>query len=562
MTVDEDRVAAWILVKRWRVYAVLALLALALLGPGTATLPLIDRDEPRFAGATREMMTKGEWVVPYFNGEFRFDKPILIYWLMRISIGVFGDGEWAVRFPSIVFAAATAWVIYEWGRGLGRAGAGALGGAIWLSSFQVLIHGRLAVADMPMVFFVALAQLALWQLISDSAGRGRFWFWILWISLGLGFLAKGPIALAVPLGSALIWRWVFWRQSAHWKRLRPGLGLLVMLGVMSVWGIPALVATGGLFWKVGMGEHVIARGTEAFNERSFVLFYYLLTAPLSLLPWFGFAGYALGGLRQCWSSSVAFLAAWAVTPYLVFFAYSTQLPHYVMPGFPAFALLAGMGIIRLWESGCASRWANGWFWMFGFVVPLIVMIMGVTFMTLAQGEQEPELAWTFMGFAGAMVGLICFSMAARFRIGGVALVGLVILAVCQSIIGKKLGGFVPSASLENQGGGLARGYQEPSLVYYGGPVWTWRDEAEPWSDFLQAAREQPVAVALIQERRLEDWAGDVLPSLVRVRNRPPLLPEGWEAEAKEAGFKVERRTGVNTARVSWVEVGILRPSQR
>ncbi|MFQ3670265.1 MAG: glycosyltransferase family 39 protein, partial [Verrucomicrobiia bacterium] len=262
---EDQRITGWILAKRWRTYAALTLLALALLGPGTSSLPLIDRDEPRFAGATREMISRGEWLIPYFNQEFRFDKPILIYWLMRAAIGVFGDNEWAVRFPSILFAAATACVIVEWGRLLGRHGAGLLGGAIWLSSFQILIHGRLAVADMPMVFSVALAQLALWQLLSATHRPFGPWFWLFWTSLGLGFLAKGPIALAVPLTTALLWRWLFNRKPAPWRHLQPLPGLILMLTLIALWGLPALISTRGLFWEVGMGEHVIARGTEAFN---------------------------------------------------------------------------------------------------------------------------------------------------------------------------------------------------------------------------------------------------------------------------------------------------------
>lgn len=558
LMMDEQKLSAWLLEKRWRVFALYLVLALALLGPGSGSLPLIDRDEPRFAGATREMMMRGEWVVPYFNGEFRFDKPILIYWLMRACIWMFGDNEWAVRFPSIVFAAATACLVFEWGRTLGRSGAGLLGGLIWLSCFQVLIHGRLAVADMPMIFFVALAQLALWRLLTGEPYRFGPWFWGLWVGLGLGFLAKGPIALAVPLGTALLWRWALWRKPARWQQVQLVPGLAVMLAVMGLWGFPALVATGGLFWKVGMGEHVIARGTEAFNERSFVLFYYLLTAPLSLLPWLGCAGFAMDWLRREWSAASSFLLAWAIVPYLVFFFYSTQLPHYVMPAFPAMALLGALGLMQLWQRRSVPRWTEAWFWIFSFGLPLVVMVLGVTAMVLAQGEQEPQLAWVFMGFAGAMVGLLCFALAARFQIAGAAVVGLVILAVCQSIIGNKLSDFVPSTSLTRQGGGLARGYQEPSLVYYGAPVWTWRDENESWNEFLSAAGSAPVAVALVQERRLEDWAASVLPALVKTKPRPTFLPEDWETQAAAAGFAVERKVGVNPARVSWVEVAFLR----
>jgi 4-amino-4-deoxy-L-arabinose transferase-like glycosyltransferase len=561
---DDSKALGWVLASRFRVILFLGVCGLGLLGAGTWSLPLIDRDEPRFAGATREMVAAGEWVIPYFNGEYRFDKPVLIYWLMRIGIFIFGDHEWGVRFPSIFFAVGTAWLIYEIGRTLRRPGTGLLGGCLWLTLLQVLLHGRLAVADMPMVFFLTLVQWALLHLVVVEGSWKRFgvWFWLLWLGLGMGFLAKGPIALAVPLGTLLLWRWLFWRGPVVWSKLQAGWGVVVMLAVMGSWGIPALIMTDGLFWKVGMGEHVIERGTEAFNNRSFLFFFYFLVAPLSLLPWFGLAGYVWQSLRRVWDGETAFLAAWVVVPYVIFSIYSTQLPHYVMPAFPAMALLFAMGVVRVWELPEEEmKWSHGWFWVFSFVLPLVVMVGGLAAMVLAQGEQEPEMAWVFMGLAGAMVGLAMLAMAARFQIFGLAVVSAVVLIVCQVIIGKKLSEFVPSrtlASYDLRDGGVARGYQEPSLIYYGGPGWRWLPESQAWGEFLEAASGVPVAVALVEERRLEDWAASIAPTLIRARERAAHLPEDWEQLAKERGFLLERKRGLNLARMSWVEVVFLR----
>src|SRR5580700_10000313 len=92
------------------------LLSLVLLLAGNWILPLTDRDETRFAEASREMLQRGDFVVPWFNGAWRFDKPILIYWCQSASYRVFGENDFAARLPSVLFATATALLLVRWGR--------------------------------------------------------------------------------------------------------------------------------------------------------------------------------------------------------------------------------------------------------------------------------------------------------------------------------------------------------------------------------------------------------------------------------------------------------------
>lgn len=348
---------------------VLFLLGLGLFLPGSHLLPLLDRDEPRFARATVEMVERGEWVVPYFNNEYRFDKPVLTYWLMRGGYALFGQNEFGARFHSAVSASLLAAVIFLMGRRWFGARAGLLAGFGMLTCFQMAVHGRSAVADMPMVLFVCLAMWAMAELLgirppgpgpgpADESGNpepaaappaGK-WFWLFHLSLGLGFLAKGPIALIVPLLAALLWRFALWRKPAPWRNLRLLSGLPILLLIVGAWGIPALVKTGGLFWKVGIGEHVVDRGMTAFNGRFPFPLYYVFTMFVSLFPWCFFVREAwragrgrLGGGKTALDT---YLAAWFLAPLLVFSLYSTQLMHYIMPGFPAFFFL----LVRAWAA--------------------------------------------------------------------------------------------------------------------------------------------------------------------------------------------------------------------
>jgi 4-amino-4-deoxy-L-arabinose transferase-like glycosyltransferase len=193
----------------------LLLLTLILQLPGTAVLPLMDRDEPRFAGATFEMMQRQTWLVPYFNDVYRFDKPPLTYWWMRIHYLLGGVNELTARLHSVTATWLTALVILGIGTRLFSARAGMAAAVVWLTSLQVLVHGRLCVADMPMILFVTLSMRALIELIGVSnvtvetkkREPKNKWFWALYLALGLGFLAKGPVAVLAPCLALLLYRW-------------------------------------------------------------------------------------------------------------------------------------------------------------------------------------------------------------------------------------------------------------------------------------------------------------------------------------------------------------------
>jgi 4-amino-4-deoxy-L-arabinose transferase-like glycosyltransferase len=131
---------------------------------GTWSLPLIDRDEPRFAEASREMIERGDYVVPYFNNHFRFDKPPLTYWAQIASYKIFGENDFAARFPSAIAAALTALSIFAWGSRLrsprrpsasqarvGTARVGWWSAIIFTLSLQTFLHAKAAVADMWLV---------------------------------------------------------------------------------------------------------------------------------------------------------------------------------------------------------------------------------------------------------------------------------------------------------------------------------------------------------------------------------------------------------------------------
>ncbi len=340
---------------RGRLLVILAIGLVALL-PGSWTLPLIDRDEPRFAEASREMIERGDYIVPFFNNTYRFDKPPLIYWLQVGAYRVLGTHDFAARLPSLLCTLLTALVIYGFAWRLRRlhspqsAGRFAwMAAVIYLTALQTMIHGRAAVADAAMVLFVTLALWAGWECLQRPLPRRAWapfddlWWWLFTLSLALGFLAKGPVAWlpVVPLAVAA-WQLGGWQRFARTGLLA---ALVLALAFTGIWGIPALIATGGEFFSIGIGKHVVERSISAMEGHGARnALGYLLTLPLYLPVVFLFFAPWSFWLPSLWQERagrnwMGYLWWWVLTVFVVFSLIKTKLPHYVLPAYPALALL-------------------------------------------------------------------------------------------------------------------------------------------------------------------------------------------------------------------------------
>jgi 4-amino-4-deoxy-L-arabinose transferase-like glycosyltransferase len=304
------------------------------------------------------MLQRGDRVVPWFNGDYRFDKPPLIYWAQMPCYRLLGENEFSARLPSALFAAGTAVLVFFWARRLTKPQTAFAAAVIFATSLQMLIHARLAVADMPMVFFSAAAMWGGWEWSRPDAVHRWRWWWIFFASLALGFLAKGPVAW-LPVGGLLLSRAFRPREFIFsWPSFASG--ILLMLGIVAVWGVPAMVATHGEFLKVGIGHHVIFRSFGVMDGHGAggwlgwllsVPFYYVLLFFFSFFPW---AFRVPTALRNWWpargtDTGGLYLLTQAGLVFLVFSLVRTKLPHYTLPAFPAIAIWlareAGRGAI-------------------------------------------------------------------------------------------------------------------------------------------------------------------------------------------------------------------------
>ncbi|HET9417888.1 MAG TPA: glycosyltransferase family 39 protein [Chthoniobacterales bacterium] len=343
---------------------------------GTWSLPLIDRDEPRFAEASREMLERGDYIVPHFNNQLRLDKPPLAYWAQVASFEVFGENDFAARFPSAVAAALVALSIFAWGNRIAGERIGWWAAVIFTLSLQTFIHAKAAVADMWLVLFVTIAHWSGYELLRDSltddggkrptlnsdksrAGAQRptwnsehlRWWLAFYAALGLGFLAKGPIGWTPLLTVASIK--VFGPDLALAKRFKFLRGTLLMLAIVALWGIPALIRTHGEFLAIGIGRHVIGRsfaameghGANSLGIYLLLLPFYFITVFVSFFPW----SIKLPRLaRRLWNDRDKidnYLLAGVAIVFLIFSLISTKLPHYILPAFPLLSLLLARRLV-------------------------------------------------------------------------------------------------------------------------------------------------------------------------------------------------------------------------
>jgi 4-amino-4-deoxy-L-arabinose transferase-like glycosyltransferase len=544
-------------------WLILLLLTALLYLPGTAVLPLMDRDEPRFAHATVEMMQRDSWAVPYFNGEYRFDKPPLTYWWMALHYKLLGVNELSARLHTVLAAWLVALVTSSIGNRLHSARAGLLAGAAWLLTLQVIVHGRLCVADMPLVLCVTLALRALLEVMKVGVRGFHRWHWLLYGSLGLGFLAKGPLALLVPSLALLLMRFAFWRKPLSWAQLKVWPGLLITLGIAAAWGVPALIETQGLFWKVGMGEHVVERGTKAFNGRFPVPGYYLATAVLSLFPWIALLPLVVSAVRKEWSMTHALLVSWFAAPYLIFTFYATQLPHYVMPGFPAAMLLLVMSGRLTFTARWQRWWCNACLGLF--------LVLGLTLAALSWNfDWPPPLLPLLQHGAGFILslallgGCVVWLVLTRSRLAMAGtLFSMIALAALLHVVCQDVRALHPAVTLANRYPALPANteligwrFSEPSLVFHLDRQWRFTSKMTSLEKRMLHAGPRLV-VLLKREWTLSDglkrWlAGESMsaPSEDFSADMDGLI-------ARHPDYQSSTFTAFNAARSSWVELVVM-----
>ncbi|HBM12342.1 MAG TPA: glycosyl transferase [Rhodospirillaceae bacterium] len=332
---------------------VLALLSLLVFLPGFFSLPAMDRDESRFAQASKQMVENGDFLDIRFQETPRHKKPIGIYWLQAASALVFDTSDapqiWAYRVPSLVGAIVS--VLLTWG--LGRVLFGrrvALLAALFLMGSVLLgFEARQAKTDAVLLACILGAQLCLamaYTARSQDAPIGRKTAYCFWLLLGIGILIKGPIILLITgvtiVGLIAVERRVDWVFA-----LKPLSGMGLTCLIIAPWFIAIGIATGGAFFQEAVGQDLAGKILSGQESHGAPPGYYLLTVWLTFWPFGLFAGLGLlWGIRNFSTPGARFALAWLIPNWILFELIATKLPHYVLPLYPALAVLCAVALVQ------------------------------------------------------------------------------------------------------------------------------------------------------------------------------------------------------------------------
>lgn len=333
--------------------SLIVLFAICLLAwlPGLFTLPPLDRDESRFAQASKQMLETHNFIDIRFGVEPRYKKPVGIYWLQSATTGAVsaatGDGErnhiWTYRVPSLLGALAAVALAYWCASAFLSVEASFLSALLLGLTMLLAAEAKIAKTDAVLLACVVGTQAVLLRayLARDPERPPlRFATAILgWLAFALGILIKGPVIFGVV--GLTVAALVAWDRDWRWLgQLRPLRGLLLTLVLVAPWLIAIELQSHGAFYAQSLGHDFgakLAGGEESHGEPPG---YYLLMTTLTLWPatLFLIPTVAMAVLRHR-EPAMRFLIAWAGTSWLMFEIVPTKLPHYILPAYPALAIM-------------------------------------------------------------------------------------------------------------------------------------------------------------------------------------------------------------------------------
>ena len=507
--------------------ALILVAALVLLTPGLASLPVTDRDEARFAQASKQMLETGDLVDIRFQDKPRWKKPAGIYWMQAGTASLFGGAEapiWAYRLPSLL-GAVLASVLLGWAvRPLVGPRAALLAGLMLPATLIVAAEANIAKTDAMLLATSVAVFGALVRLLPEMPRPTLGTALALWAAVAAAVLLKGPIVPVVAL-LALAWLWVAWRRPPPLGRLRPLPGVPLMLVLVAPWLVAIWVISDGAFFAESVGKDLMGKVAEGQEKHWGPPGLYLLLVWLTFWPWAAMlvpaAPWAWARRREDW---LRLAAAWVIPFWIVLEAVPTKLPHYVLPLYPALVTLLAAWALAEDRPAPSRRLAAV---SAGLVaVPGALLAVAMVALPLAlEGRVAP------LALLGALLALPALWLAAEAARAGRVLAqvgasGAAALALYAGVLQGALPALqtvFPSpriaemaAPWEDCASGplVSAGYREPSLVFHAGT----ETELPPPQRTARLLATDPGALVLVEDRWMERWLrpawGEDAPALI------------------------------------------------
>lgn len=401
----------------------LVLLFAAFYGFRLGSYPLANPDEGRNAEIAREMVAGGDWVTPRLDGVNYFEKPPLVYWTVAGCIELFGSNEWSVRHAPLLFALGGVLFTYAatrriYGRSAGIAAALVLG-----TSLLYYALARFLILDMAVSVFMSATLFCFILGVREpppAAGanpwtaRRRWFFYGLYASAALATLAKSLMGFLVTGAVMFLWLLLF----NQWKRLRPfylPTGALLFLVIAAPWHLLVAVQNPAWFHRYVIYEHFERFLTPAAGRQG-PWWYFIPIVLLGLFPW---SGFLWPGVRSAASGGWAgrnknadtwFFPVWAGFIFLFFSVSHSKLPPYILPVFPALAVMVGRWLGASLDRG--GHGLRGGIRVFSSAAGLLAVALCIVVL-------RPALIHNFSGAQARALRPAAFTLAAVLLPGGI-----------------------------------------------------------------------------------------------------------------------------------------------
>ncbi|GHB36234.1 glycosyl transferase [Pseudovibrio japonicus] len=358
-----EQQALWLRIvgRDWVAPIVLILVCVFLYQPGLPVVPPLDRDEARFAQASKQMMETGNYVSIYYQDVARNKKPIGIYWAQAGAAKLLGYNEqapiWVYRLPSAIGAIAAVLLTYWAGRAFFREQQAFLAALFVALALVLNAEAHLATADAALLACVMLAQGALARVWLAQQNRALWGSALLfWLGLALGTLIKGPIILMVC--GLTVLSLCLWEKKVSWLRgLAPIVGPLLFLALVSPWLIAIYIETDGVFFSDALGGDFWAKVAVGRESHGAPPLTHLLVSFIAFWPIPPFLVAAFPVLKREWNThSYRFFLCWLVPSWVIFEMVLTKLPHYTLPMMPAVALLTAGAVMSGGTKQSSAYW--------------------------------------------------------------------------------------------------------------------------------------------------------------------------------------------------------------
>lgn len=359
-------------------------------------------DEAKNAECAREMLVSGDYIMPYFNGQLRTDKPPLHYFFMAVAYKMFGVSAFSARFFSAVFGALTILISFLFCRKYLGEKAGWLTSMVLLSSLHFNFQMRMSVPDPYLIFFMTAGFMCFYTFLIE---KRTFWILLMYVCFGLGLLTKGPIALALPGLIMLVF--LIWTKRFNWTMIRSfqiPAGIIIVLLISLPWYWLNYKASNGLWTEGFFFKHNLQRFSDTMEGHGGFFLLPLIMVIAGLLPLGVFCIQAMFLAWKQRANEVLLYCLCIVLGIIIFFSFSqTKLPNYTAPAYPFIAILLGF---LLSEFGGLNFSLKKTKWAFSFYTIIAFALPAAVYFGLNADKNVQDVAGVWIWFVPIPVGAL------------------------------------------------------------------------------------------------------------------------------------------------------------